>query len=238
MCASPANAMVTTQKKLAFGYVRVSTETQAVEGVSLEAQQARVKVWCENEGYELGGILVDAGISGSKSNNRPGLQKALNQVCDAGGVLVVYSLSRLARSTIDAITISQRLDKSGADLVSLTEKIDTTSAAGKMIFRLLAVLAEFERDVISERTVTALSQMRKNNQRISGRIPYGYDLAGDCKTLIANAEELTTVKRIKQMRESGESLRGIAAALNADGVKSKGGKPWGASSIQSIIDRK
>ncbi|MCH7872780.1 MAG: recombinase family protein [Planctomycetes bacterium] len=56
--------------------------------------------------------------------------------------LVVYSLSRLARSTRDAIEIAERLDRAGADLVSLTERLDTTSAAGKMLFRMLAVLAE------------------------------------------------------------------------------------------------
>jgi DNA invertase Pin-like site-specific DNA recombinase len=81
--------------------------------------------------------------------------------------LVFYSLSRLARSTKDAIAISERLSRAGADLVSLSEKIDTTSAAGKMIFRLLAVLAEFERDLISERTKAALSVKREKRERIS-----------------------------------------------------------------------
>ena len=222
-------------KKLAFGYVRVSTEAQATEGVSLEAQTARIQSWCANEGYELVEVMVDAGISGKKSNNRPGLLRALNAVCDANGALVVYSLSRMARSTIDAITISQRLDKANADLVSLTEKIDTTSAAGKMIFRLLALLAEFERDVISERTATALNLLRKNNQRISGKIPFGHDLAPDGKTLISNPGEQATLIRIRQLHAAGTSLRGIAATLTADGVLSKAGKPWGASSIQAIL---
>jgi site-specific DNA recombinase len=87
------------------------------------------------------GCFEDAGLSGSRADNRPALQSALTEACRRKAALVVYSLSRLARSTTGAIKISERLNKSGADLVSLSEHIDTTSAAGKMVFRLLAVLA-------------------------------------------------------------------------------------------------
>ena len=106
----------------------------------------------DGERRELVAVHVDAGLSGAKAHNRPALQAALTDACKHKAALVVYSLSRLARSTKDAIAISERLHKAGADLVSLSEKIDTTSAAGKMVFRMLAVLAEFERDIISERT--------------------------------------------------------------------------------------
>ena len=135
----------------AIGYIRVSTVGQAVEGVSLEAQRDKITAWCAANDAELAGVFVDAGISGKRSDNRPQLQAALEAV-SAGSVLVVYSLSRLARSTKDTISISERIEKSGADLVSINEKLDTSSAAGKMLFRLMAVLAEFESDQISERT--------------------------------------------------------------------------------------
>src|SRR5438067_13834535 len=123
----------------AIGYCRVSTELQAQEGISLEAQQARIRAWCEGNGYALSHVHVDAGLSGSRADNRPALRAALNEACRTKATLVVYSLSRLARSTKDAIAISDCLAKSGADLVSLSERVDTTSAAGKMIFRMLAV---------------------------------------------------------------------------------------------------
>jgi site-specific DNA recombinase len=73
-------------------------------------------------------------------------------VCELNGILFVYSLSRLARSTKGTLAIPDRLQKADADLVSLSEKLDTNSAAGKMVFRMLAVLEEFESDQISERT--------------------------------------------------------------------------------------
>ena len=126
----------------AIGYVRVSTAEQAAEGVSLDAQRARIAAWAHANAAELTAVYTDAGLSGGRADNRPGLQAALDAACTAKAALVVYSLSRLARSTRDAITISERLDQAGADLVSLSEKIDTTTAAGKMVFRMLAVLAD------------------------------------------------------------------------------------------------
>ena len=105
----------------AIGYVRVSTSSQAIDGVSLDAQRERIASWCESNGYRLVETFADKGISGKRADNRPGLQRALKAVCaKRGAALVVYSLSRLARSTKDAISIGERLDKAGADLVSLS----------------------------------------------------------------------------------------------------------------------
>ncbi|MCH8851463.1 MAG: recombinase family protein [Planctomycetes bacterium] len=87
--------------------------------------------WAQANDYELLELFVDAGLSGSRADNRPGLQRAVNTACKRKAALVVYSLSRLARSTRDALMLAERLNKAGADLVSLTESIDTTSAAVK-----------------------------------------------------------------------------------------------------------
>ena len=162
-----------SNNRQAVAYIRVSTAGQVEHGVSLDAQRARVGAWCEVNGYELAAVHVDAGMSGSRADNRPALRAALSDVCEQGGALVVYSLSRLARSTKDAISIAERLELAGADLVSLSEHIDTTSAAGKMVFRMLAVLAEFERDQIAERTRSALAHKRARGEHTGGHSPYG-----------------------------------------------------------------
>jgi DNA invertase Pin-like site-specific DNA recombinase len=207
-------------------YTRVSTTTQAAEGVSLDAQQAKARSWAEANSYEVAAVYSDAGISGKKAANRPGLQQALDEVCSArGNVLVVYSLSRLARSTKDCITIADRLEKAGADLVSLTERIDTTSAAGKMVFRMLAVLAEFERDLVSERTKAALAHKAAKGERV-GQIPFGRTLAANGVDLVENAEELAIVADFQTMRAEGMSWQEIADAMNARGVKTKTGRAW------------
>ena len=206
-------------------YLRVSTSGQALEGISLEAQRAKGQAWVELNGHTVAAVHTDAGISGSKATNRPGLQSALDEVCALKGVLVVYSLSRLARSTRDAIAISERLQKAGADLVSLSEKIDTTTAAGKMIFRLLAVLAEFERDLVSERTKAALAYKASKGERI-GEIPYGFQLAGNCSELVISQREQEIQREIRALKASGVSWVQIAELLNTRGLQTKKGKSW------------
>jgi DNA invertase Pin-like site-specific DNA recombinase len=157
----------------AVGYARVSTVDQAEDGVSLDAQEQRIRAWCALNDYELVDVKVDRGLSGGRADNRPALQEALLAV-GRGDALVVYSLSRLARSTKDTIAIAETLDRRGADLVSLSEKIETTTAAGKMLFRLLAVLAEFERDVVAERTSMAIRHMQSIGKFIGGDLPFGF----------------------------------------------------------------
>jgi len=217
----------------AIGYIRVSTEGQAQDGVSLDAQRAKIGAWCELNDYTLAVVHVDAGLSGKSADNRPGLQAAL-AACRKGSALVVYSLSRLARSTKDTIGISDRLAKTGADLVSLSEKIDTTSAAGKMVFRMLAVLAEFERDQISERTATAMQYKKTQGERV-GSIPYGHDLAADRSTLIKNAAEQDAIRQARELKNSGLSLRKIAAELQRRGFNARNGGAFQATQIQRMV---
>jgi len=188
--------------KTAVGYIRVSTEGQASEGVSLDTQRAKIAAWCLANDIKLTDCYVDAGISGKRSDNRPELQLAIDAVTRGGGVLVVYSLSRLARSTKDTIVIGERLDKAGADLVSLSEKIDTTSAAGKMVFRMLAVMAEFERDLVNERTTAALAHKRSQGKRTGG-IPFGWDLAENGETLVTNINEQHSLELIRVLHGKG-----------------------------------
>lgn len=221
----------------AFGYVRVSTEHQVADGVSLEAQQAKFAAWCDLNGYEVAGVFIDAGISGKRADNRPELQKALDAVCsEKGAAIIVYSLSRLSRSVADTLSIATRLEKAGADLVSLSEKIDTTSAAGRMVFKMLAVLAEFERDQIGERITMAMSHKKSKGERC-GQIPFGFDLAADGITLEKNETEQEILSIIRKLRAGGMSLRDIATELNTMGVSPKGGKKWVHTSIKSILDR-
>lgn len=222
--------------KSAFGYVRVSTAGQADEGVSLEAQGAKIRAWCLANEFELVQTFQDAGISGSRADNRPALQNALNATIEAGGILIVYSLSRLARSTRDTLQIAERLDKANADLVSLSEKIDTTSAAGKMVFRLLAVLNEFERDLISERTTAAMAHLRSQN-RFLGQVPFGFRMCSDGETMERDSDEQMVIRRMQRMRDDGLSLRAIAGKLNDAGITAKSGRNWAHSSVASVLSR-
>jgi DNA invertase Pin-like site-specific DNA recombinase len=217
----------------AIGYCRVSTVIQAQEGVSLAAQRARIKAWCALNEFELVGIFADEGLSGATMGKRDGLQAAL-KAAGKDTALVTYSLSRLARSTRDMLEIAERLQRQGSDLVSLTEKIDTTSAAGKMTFRLLAVLAEFERDLVGERTAAALAH-KKSRGEVYGPTPFGFRAVGG--KLVPIPDERKTIAAIERMRKRGLAYRDIAAKLNGEGVKGKRGGQWHASTVRYLIGR-
>ncbi len=222
----------------ALGYIRVSTEAQADDGISLEAQKAKVHAWADLHDCQLVDVFADAGISGSKADNRPGLQKAVSMACKHKAALVVYSLSRLARSTLDAIRLSEQLSRSGADLVSLTEQLDTTTAAGKMVFRLLAVLAEFERDQLGERTRTAMRYLQRQGRRVSRYPPFGWDLSDDKDMLVPNAAEQETLAMMRELREHGLSYRHISLELEQRGIPTKqGGSRWSPKVVRGILIR-
>jgi DNA invertase Pin-like site-specific DNA recombinase len=222
----------------AIGYVRVSTEEQATDGVSLAAQRARIVAWATANDTELLDVYTDAGLSGGRADNRPGLQTALDAACKAKAALVVYSLTRLSRSTRDALAISERLDAAGADLVSLSEKIDTTSAAGKMVFRMLAVLAEFERDQISERTATAMQHKRARREYTGGEPPYGWRVAGDGVSLESEPVEQAVIRAAHALRPSGMSLRRIGQHLAADGGSPRNGAAWHPQTVKLVLGAK
>lgn len=203
------------------GYIRVSTEEQAQAGFSLGAQEDKIRAWhaLHGEGRELL-LFRDEGISGSRMD-RPGLGAALD-ACGRGGVLVVYSLSRMARSTRGTLDVAEALEKRGCDLVSLSERIDTTSAAGRMMFRLLAVLAEFERELLGERTAMGMEKKRRAGGRVSryGRVP--------------NA----VAARAAQLRAGGASLREIGRTLLEEGMRPVGGGGvWSPKVVKEVLER-
>ena len=215
-------------------YCRVSTQEQAEEGISLHAQEAKARAWAELNGYEVTTLHVDAGLSGRRADNRPALQEALAELSD-GDALVCYSLSRLARSTRDAIAISESLQKRGADLVSLSEKIDTTTAAGKMVFRMLAVMAEFESDLTAERTSLALQHKKQQGEFTGGKTaPYGYTVAADGKTLEPVEAEQQVIELVKQYRNEGLTLRAISSELERGGILSRTDKPFAPAQVSRI----
>lgn len=220
------------QAPRAIGYVRVSTTDQADNGVSLEAQAERIRGWCDVNGCTLAEVLVDRGLSGGRCDNRPALQEALS-IIGKGDSLVVYSLSRLARSTRDTLMIAETLESRGADLVSLSERIDTTSSTGKMVFRMLAVLSEFERDVISERTSMAMKHLRANGRYTGGHVPYGFRFVrGELEPV---PDEAAVIREIQRLRLEGVSLRGICKVLADRGIRTRTSRTFQAIQIARVL---
>ena len=218
--------------KKAVGYIRVSTAGQAEEGVSLASQRERIEAWAKANGYVLAAILADEGLSGKRADNRPGLQAAIALACREKGALVSYSLSRIARSTTDAIAIANRLEKADADLVSLSEQLDTTGPMGRFVFTVLAAVGQLERDMTASRTRDALG-FKKAHGEAYGPTPLGRRRVG--ARLEDDAAELATVDEIRTQRAAGHSLRAIAADLTRRGVPTKRGGAWFASTVRHVV---
>ncbi|MEE9311484.1 MAG: recombinase family protein [Planctomycetota bacterium] len=220
----------------AIGYIRVSTEGQALEGISLEAQEAKIRAYCELNDLELLRVYADKGLSAKRADNRPELQSALAALqTGKGTAFIVYKLDRLARCTIDALEIAKMLDKHGASLHSLNEKLDTGSAMGRFFFTLVASLAEMERGIIAERTTAAHNYKRSQGQAC-GHVPFGYDLANDGKTLVENPAEQAVLSLIESLQIEGKSQREIILVLNSRGLPTKRGGTWKRSNLRSVLD--
>jgi site-specific DNA recombinase len=218
----------------AVGYLRVSTMGQADDGVSLEMQEAKIHHWAALHDIELLSLHRDEGISGGDTS-RPGLMAAMDEVVRNKCALVAYSLSRISRSTIHLLTLAETIAKAGGDLVSLQERIDTGSPAGRVAFRIMSALAEFERDQVAERTREAMRHMKSQGKRV-GSIPYGATLADDGETLLPEEREREIVHHVRELRKLGWSLRAISAELVKRGVFSRTGKPFHPQTLSRIIE--
>ena len=219
-------------------YVRVSTADQVETGVSLDAQTERLLTYAKLNNLEVIGILREEAISGSiPLNERPEGAK-LAELVATGQVKHVVSLKldRLFRNSIDALTTTQTWDKKGVAL-HLTDmggsSLSTNSAMGRMMFAMMSAYAEFERNLTAERTTSALAHKKANSQAYSPT-PYGKDRQGDILT--DNAQEQGIIRQMRELRDNGFSLRGIAEHLNSNGIESKQGKQWYASTIGYILN--
>lgn len=214
----------------AVGYIRVSTERQASEGVSLAAQSAKLQAYADLFDLELVAIEVDAGESAG-SLERPGLQRALARL-DAFEVsaLVVVKLDRLTRSVRDLCDLVDTYFRDGQhSLLSVSEQIDTRSAAGRMMLNMLTVIGQWEREAIGERTKAALEHKRNLGEHTGGAAPYGYRVT-DGK-LEPITEEQNTIATARALHARGMSLRSIAAAL----PPSRTGRPFQATQIARML---
>ena len=221
----------------AVGYVRVSTDDQAKEGVSLDNQKSKIMAYCQLKDLELREVIEDAGIS-AKNLRREGVQKVLRlarrKEIDA---VVVYKLDRIFRSTVDALETTKAFDKWGVSFHSIEETLDTRSAMGRFFFTLTAALAEMERRLIGERTKAALAHKRSKSEKTGGDIPYGLDLTPE-GLLTKNDDEQRVIRIIKKLHGQGFSLRRICSELEREGYKTKRGNAvWHPETIAHIIRR-
>jgi len=207
--------------EIAYCYARVSTQMQAEDGMSLNAQEKQLKAAAEGAGYEAV-ILREEGRSGKSIQGRPVLRKALEDL-DEGKAKALYvtRLDRLARSTRDFLSIIDRSHKNDWRLALLDLGLDTATYQGRFVVTIMAAMAEMERGMISMRQKDV-----HQDRRDSGKV-WGVDLGP--KPAIDEALR----QRIYDERVSGKSFRRIAEALNKEGIPTvNGGEEWYASTVR------
>lgn len=217
----------------AVGYIRVSTEEQTREGVSLDNQRKRIEAFCIAKDWELSHVYADEGKTGSNLN-REGVQELMSDCKKSRfDVVVIYKLDRLTRSVKDLGFLIDLFDKSGIAFSSVSDNFDTTTANGKLVLNILGSVAQWERDIISERTRDALAHKRSERQ-IYSPLPLGYE-AGEDGRLVENEDELATVKKIRLLRNQGLSYQKIADMLNGAGVPTKRGCKWYKATVRYLV---
>jgi site-specific DNA recombinase len=218
----------------AIGYVRVSTDKQAEQGVSLEAQEAKIRAMATVQGSHLLDVIVDGGET-AKNLNRPGLQRLMALV-NGGKVqaVIVAKLDRLTRSVKDLCGLLELFEKRKVALISVAEALDTGSAAGRLVITIMGAVSQWEREAIGERTRDALRHKRGKGERV-GNIEFGYRLAPDRRHLEPDPTEQAALVEIRNLRHQGHTLRGIAATLNNRGHRTRRGTEWRLESVVRVI---
>jgi site-specific DNA recombinase len=206
-------------KPLAAIYVRVSTEEQAKHGISLSAQEEALQNYAKALGYEVSKIYKDEGKSAKDIKGRPEMRQLLEDAQNKKfQAIFIYKLDRFSRSLRDLIDTIEKLKKWGIDFVSLQDKIETTSASGKLMFHIISAFAEFERNVTGERTKFSLDKKAKEGHPIT-RAAFGYKL--EDKKLIPKEDSYIIQEIFQDFLNKNISLTKLAKKyeLSVNGLK-------------------
>lgn len=235
-------------------YCAIYTRKSTSEGLdqdftSLDAQREASESYIQSQKSEgwiaLPEIYDDGGYTGANTD-RPALQKLLSDIKDGKiDCVVVYKVDRLSRSLLDFTKLLEFFDKSNISFVSVTQHFNTNTSMGRLTLNILLSFAQFEREIISERTKDKMAAARKKGKWTGGRPILGYDLDRDNRRLIVNNREATLVREIFELYLKEKSLLSVAMILNERNVKTKtyrtksarefGGEPFRNTHIQYIV---
>lgn len=214
-------------------YARTSSTTRE-QGRSLDSQVKRSLDHCETLGWDVTFVYRDEAISGADTD-RPMFQQMI-EMAKRGGfdVVVFWKLDRFSRSLMHAVQLEAELRESDVYLYSVTEQIDTTSATGRFNFRNLASAAEFERDMIKQRTQLGMHAVAEDQQWPNTNPPLGYTLTAENRLSIDDTER-ELVERIFDAYIEVKSMPTVASQLNTDGIETRAGGSWTPRAVGDIL---
>ena len=223
------------EMKRACVYTRVSTAEQAAEGYSIEEQERMCKAAIESMGWRYIGTYSDPGVSG-RTMDREGLQAMVSSIRNGDvQAVVIYKLDRLSRKQRDTMTIIEDvIMKNNVDLVSLNERLDTSTPWGRAMIGILSSFNQMESENIQMRTEMGRRAKAANGGYAGGKPPLGYNVVNG--ELIINEDEAEIVRLIFDMRKNGMTLMNIADELNRRGLKTKTGRRFAHSAVHAILN--
>ncbi len=225
-----------------MGYVRVSTDIQVMEGVSLDAQKEKLRAYCKLHEIELIGICCDEGIS-ANTLERPSLQSALKKLENGhANTLLVVKLDRLTRSLLDLDSLVRRyFVEHRFHLLSVSESLDTRTAMGRFVLYILGLIAQWERESIGERTREAMAHLKRQGVKL-GSAPFGYAYAPELdaegrKRIVEVPEAQALIRRILEMHAAGKTPCAIARQLRKENVSGPRSDRWSTNGVISVLVR-
>ncbi len=245
MSSSCVSVICMDEKERIVGYIRVSTKKQEV-GVSLEAQEHRLKIYAEMYELDLVSIEVDV-ASGKDIVKRPALKRCLAMLsADEVDGMLIMKLDRLTRSVRDVCFMVEKHFKEKR-LISVNDQIDTQTPTGILMLNILTTFAQWERQVLSQRTCEAMGWLKEQGVKL-GRLPFGYSYATPDdeenelddhgrRKILENDDEQVTINRMIGLRKDGLSLQAICDRLEGDGHTTKRGGRWQPCTVDQIIKR-
>ncbi len=223
---------------LAALYVRVSTEEQALEGYSLDAQKELLTNYCVAQGYTVYRIYEDDGFSG-RNTRRPGYQQMMNELKE-WDVMVVLKMDRIHRNSRNFMNMMDLLSRRDKQFVSATEALDTTNAVGRFVVSMIQNIAQLESEQIGERTYIGMKEKAETmantpaeNRTLGFNPPFGYRL--ERGILSAEPGELDAAAGIFSAYLAGTTMAMIAYGLNQRDIMTKKGNPWTVFSIGALL---
>lgn len=210
-----------------YGYIRVSTETQAEKGGGLAVQEKAIRDYASDNHIELTHIFKDAGISGTKEN-RPELDKLLIETIKEGDVIIVHNTSRLWRDIFAQATIMKAVMNAKAHIRSIDDpEFDVykfmTDPNNFMITSMMGMLDQWERMTIARKLARGRTVKANQGNKPAGLCPYGYKYSDDKKSIVIDDEQAQVVKFIFTEAQKGTSLQKIADKLNEKGIPTRYG---------------
>lgn len=216
-------------------YCRVSSATQARDGISLDAQEAACRAFAAQRGLEVVGVYVDAGISGRRDENgRQGLARLLDDYRGSTDTAVlVYSLSRLGRSQSMIWRLIDDRGEHRLRVTSVTEPFDVSTAMGRAFLGLLATFAQLHSDLTGENTRDALAYARSIGTKLGA--PSMIESTDEDGRRVVDLGKVELVRRVHEVAQETGSMREIAKRLNERGIPSVRGAKWHPRTVKLAL---